>query len=66
MNAIERLKGFFIGKLSLRKRRVDTGNTINFSMLEDAPTQGVDGTTKCMSKVIQKEVSKHLDMVQNF
>lgn len=41
VDATERLKGF-LAKLPLWKRRVDTGNTANFSLLEEVLTHKSD------------------------
>ncbi|XP_030747824.1 protein ZBED8-like [Sitophilus oryzae] len=60
VDASERLKSF-ICKLPLWKRRVESGNFANFPMFEELITQG-DGNT--ISKMLQKEVSKHLDTLQ--
>ena len=60
VDASERLKGF-ICKLPLWKRRVESGNFANFPMFEELIAQG-DGNT--ISKMLQREVSKHSDTLQ--
>ncbi|XP_030764866.1 protein ZBED8-like [Sitophilus oryzae] len=60
VDASERLKAF-ICKLPLWKRKVESGNFANFPMFEELIAQG-DGNT--ISKMLQKEVSKHLDTLQ--
>lgn len=63
LDASERLKGF-VGKLPLWKRRVEAGNFANFPMLEESLTQEDGNTIKIISKILQKEVSKHLETLQ--
>ncbi|CAK1553313.1 unnamed protein product [Leptosia nina] len=53
----------FSGKLPLWKRRWEADNFANFSMFEESLTQG-DGTMKSNSKLVQTQVSDHLEALQ--
>ncbi|KAL0879709.1 hypothetical protein ABMA27_003424 [Loxostege sticticalis] len=60
VDASERLKGF-LGKLPLWKRRVESNHFANFPMLEELIREENSNT---ISKMVQNEVSKHLETLQ--